>query len=573
MTKKITELAAAAATNGTEVVPIVQGGVTVKARTDALIPSGTYVQPFTTPVAGATAVRQGYLDIREKGAKVDGVTDDSQAVLDAANALPPYSGGYGSSGLFFPPGITQIGSAASLAALIKSGVAIKGAGEQSSVIRGSIAGPIIGSHNPAAVTDPVNLYPSIEDIYIINQSANVAARALLLDLCSNLTLRRVHAQTAAVGANSSAVRMRGSILFNSYDSTYSGVGSDWAFDMDGLGAACNVVAFNGSTFTNSKSGLRAINGTTLSLLGGNHFEALLGGNTQPGCIVIDSWQGISVDGNYAESCVCSFMVVYNAINQSYGFMIGTNFLTNLASPFFDLTNAKYGFVGSQVMIPGANAPNANGIFTGGSATEMTFAKQRLASGTGAALGTPAASAVVLGSSADAGLYKIAQAVPAAGVIDVQNIPATYRHLLVEAVVRAETAGVVDNVNLSLNNDAVDANYDSVVVQGVGAAVSASEAMGGASSRFVSACPGAGSPASQFAVVRIVIPNYSVATQNKTYRAESDSWESRGSGGMRLRRYSKGWNNTAAINRLTLAANGGNLATGSSMSVYGIKPGA
>lgn len=379
-------------------------------------PLGGYVGIQTSPVAGAISVKEPWLDIRERGAKVDGVTDDSAAVLSALQSVPAYAAGAGGGAVFFPAGITQTGSAASLAHALTSGITLKGAGKQSSLLRGAIAGPLISTPNDGT-SNPLTAYPAIEDMSLINTSTDAAAKAAQFDQASDLCCRGVHFQSSATGDDSSVVGAIALIVTDFWDTHFGGVaGPDWGFAAFGSQGQCNILGFHGSSFTDTKGALLAVNGHSLTVNDGCHFESLTGGaHTSPSVISVDGWTGITIGGNYAESNAVSFLLIYNAFGFSYGLDLGVNFLTNQASPFIGLGHISFARVAPQIMVPGAISPNANGIIGLATATEVHIAPQRLASGTGLAVDAHPADA---GSVSEAfnGIYTIGTVAGLGGLI-------------------------------------------------------------------------------------------------------------------------------------------------------------
>lgn len=90
---KISELAAASALAGTELIPVVQDGVTVRATAAdiaALFGTGSAL---------------GWLNVKDYGAEGDGTTDDTDAIQDAIDAAAAAGGGV----VYFPAGVYIVG--------------------------------------------------------------------------------------------------------------------------------------------------------------------------------------------------------------------------------------------------------------------------------------------------------------------------------------------------------------------------------------------------------------------------------------------------------------------------------
>lgn len=155
-------------------------------------------------------------------------------------------------------------------------------------------------------------------------------------------------------------------------------------------------------------------------------------------------------------------------------------------------------------------------------------------------------------------------------LDLANIPASCAHLEVIVLFRSDRAGAAgDDVNLAINGDTTDANYDRQYAQANISAASAQEAMGASGSRWIGRASAANAPANHFGQVKMLVTDYA-GSAYKLVRAESSVWTARSSGGLFVRDAVVGWASTAAVNRITLApALGSNLLTGSRMDVYGV----
>jgi hypothetical protein len=177
------------------------------------------------------------------------------------------------------------------------------------------------------------------------------------------------------------------------------------------------------------------------------------------------------------------------------------------------------------------------------------------------------------TKADAGWFKIAETVlgASATTIDFSSIPGTYKHLRILAVVRSDVAATSDSVNLVVNNDTTNANYDRQQLTAAGTTVAAAELLAGANARIIAACPAASSPASHFGSLELTVFDYTSTSHFKMVHAELSYWAARSTGGLGIRKSVMGWASTAAITRLTLSPfTGPNFVSGSMASLYGIK---
>lgn len=142
---KISNLPAATTPlSGTESVPVVQSGVTVKATPANINAVATYTSTGTGAVSRLVSSKLGdFVSVKDFGAVGDGVADDTAAIQAAIDALAGsfdvtanYSGnqysGKPSQILYFPPGIYNV---TSRILVEKNNVAIRGAGWFSSTIR------------------------------------------------------------------------------------------------------------------------------------------------------------------------------------------------------------------------------------------------------------------------------------------------------------------------------------------------------------------------------------------------------------------------------------------------------
>lgn len=203
-------------------------------------------------------------------------------------------------------------------------------------------------------------------------------------------------------------------------------------------------------------------------------------------------------------------------------------------------------------------------YGGGSAAEYDFLKSAADAGITAL--------TALQKQQTVGWRKIAEQklVGASVAIDIAGIDQSFRHLKILASLRGDNAAAFSGVHVNINNDQADANYFNQRLQGNAAAASAQENLGGASSRAVGLVAAATAPAGHFSLMEITIPDYADGTKIKAMKVETFSTWGITTGTILSRFNTLIRNNVEAVNRVALAAQAGNLVTGSVMSVYAIE---
>lgn len=144
--------------------------------------------------------------------------------------------------------------------------------------------------------------------------------------------------------------------------------------------------------------------------------------------------------------------------------------------------------------------------------------------------------------------------------DFQNIPQTFRHLLIVFKIGTSANGAS---SIILNNDN-GANYDRQLLQGAAAAAAAAETLGAAGGNFPT--PGA---ATEGATGKILIAFYADATLRKQISSLTGYSQGNTTGLTQARADTTHWRNTAAINRVTIVPAGGTFRAGSIVSLYGL----
>ena len=155
---------------------------------------------------------------------------------------------------------------------------------------------------------------------------------------------------------------------------------------------------------------------------------------------------------------------------------------------------------------------------------------------------------------------------AAASFDFTGIPATFAHLMVIAYLRGTGASGLINIIQRFNNDAA-ANYDWQNLGGSGATASGFESF--ATTGGFDTAPAATAPANLFAGLRMVIPHYANAANNKAIIRTRDAKAGTSSLSLSAGPSVGFWRSNAAINRVTLRPAAGNWAAGSAATVLGL----
>ena len=149
-------------------------------------------------------------------------------------------------------------------------------------------------------------------------------------------------------------------------------------------------------------------------------------------------------------------------------------------------------------------------------------------------------------------------------IEFTSIPSTYTDLVLLVSGRSSRSGTyVDNIQIYFNG--ANSNLSSRYVDGDGVnRGSASQAVG-----FLGAIPAATATANTFGNLSVYIPNYAGAT-SKSFSADVVQETNATNAYMEITALL--WNQTTAINSITLFALNGQLIAGSIASLYGITKG-
>ena len=151
-------------------------------------------------------------------------------------------------------------------------------------------------------------------------------------------------------------------------------------------------------------------------------------------------------------------------------------------------------------------------------------------------------------------------------VEFNNIPSTYTHLQIRAIMRDNRSSNPDSLNIQFNSDTA-ANYSYHYLSGDG---SAPDAAGAASTNymFFGRFPGADQTANIFGVMIVDILDYANTNKYKTARCLG-GYDLNGSG---LLRFDSGnWRSLSAIDTIKIYPASGTLFTQySSFALYGVK---
>lgn len=158
-----------------------------------------------------------------------------------------------------------------------------------------------------------------------------------------------------------------------------------------------------------------------------------------------------------------------------------------------------------------------------------------------------------------------------GQIDIQNIPATYRHLwIVGTLFRGVGANLIsDNLNLRFNADG-GATYDMSSIRDQNAVLSAVGATGADRLRWGQGLHVAPLSANQVALIELMVFHYARADRFKVMHCLA-GWRDPAAGTDRNTKNLGTWRSLAAINRITLLGDAAqtDLGAASRVAVYGV----
>lgn len=150
-------------------------------------------------------------------------------------------------------------------------------------------------------------------------------------------------------------------------------------------------------------------------------------------------------------------------------------------------------------------------------------------------------------------------------IDIQSIPGNFRNLRLVWAVRGTASGEV-GMNLQFNND-TGSNYDSQDIESTNTTVSGTQTQAATKMNFASV-PGSSNTAGYFGQGELLIPNYSASNTDKVSLARNLRKPNNNSGSMHNENKMGSWRTVnAAITRLTITLDSGNIDVGSVFTLY------
>lgn len=157
---------------------------------------------------------------------------------------------------------------------------------------------------------------------------------------------------------------------------------------------------------------------------------------------------------------------------------------------------------------------------------------------------------------------------ASGVMEISSIPSTYRSLMLAVVGRSDTAGAGGAVvNMTFETSPTAGAYNGVVILAT-TAVSSSENIGASAAIQVGAVPTAGSTASVYGSMTIVLHEYANGSVFKPVEAVCNSPLTLAGGSYQARLTVGTWESASAIDRIRLTVSG-NWTTASRMTLFGL----
>lgn len=350
-----------------------------------------YTDERVDPVesGGRTAVTQEaplnlewpeYADLREVDGISAGVDDWLPAFQAAQAALPDYVGGVGGGDIYIPgASIREVSDSI----VLDSGQKMHGDGMRQPIIKGDFAGPVITTATDGG-SNPITLFPALEDLFIWNASTNVAARTIDMIQTSHFRAKRLTCQGVAAGGSNG--RLHAAILSDLDHCLFGGAaGADVALLIDNNSHDCTLQKL---TCSDSKTGARVLLSACPVFIN-PHMEALAGlggGSNYNAAIAISQCNGGYILGGHFESCPITGIAFSPTTGITFGFVVGGVFMTNMGSPFIDLNSLQQGTILPNQFTPGANSPNANGVNAGAATSiENVIYPQKLTSGSGAAV--------------------------------------------------------------------------------------------------------------------------------------------------------------------------------------------
>lgn len=179
---------------------------------------------------------QGFLSVKQFGAKGDGATNDTAAILAAFTVVNA-----GTGTLYFPAGDYRV-TTLPLVWTTNQTANLMGAGQTRTIIRKSNvdANPTVAMS--CSVPGAQNIYSTFSEMTIVGSASSPALRITNL---ARFTLRNLNLSGGTVGFQN-----LGSLIFNSYDCNYIGNVNGYTSAVSG-GIFCNLINFHGGSFNSN----------------------------------------------------------------------------------------------------------------------------------------------------------------------------------------------------------------------------------------------------------------------------------------------------------------------------------
>jgi len=155
----------------------------------------------------------------------------------------------------------------------------------------------------------------------------------------------------------------------------------------------------------------------------------------------------------------------------------------------------------------------------------------------------------------------------AGTFDITSISASYNDLICILIARSAAVVATDVPWFVLNNDTTSTYYRAGT-QSQSATVNGLENRGDNQIKGGQVTGSSSGVANSFGVVELVIYGYASTVWLKATQWQSFNQNGTASGGINQQTGGTEWNSTAAVNRVSCSAAGGNFVTGSQLRIYG-----